>query len=126
VGDVTYEGDAAAASACPNCEWSFNMSAVSGYTATGDYCDQLGPGQDGFFDGYFDYNWGFAYSYTYTYNGTDYPFEDAILLAQDSDDWFLFAYNYSSSQHVDGDATGFSFERAWFTSSGQYGAYFYP
>jgi hypothetical protein len=115
LGTLGYVGPAPPG--CPDCLWSFDLGPIEEYApVAGDYCDWFRLGAAGAFDGAFDYAWGFAPTYTYTYAGTDYIFADALMLAGDDGEWFLFAYNYADSVHVAGDpASSVLFERPWFT-----------
>jgi hypothetical protein len=124
-GPQSYEG--AGHSGCPDCEWAFDLSAVSGSVASGTNCD--GPDfawTNGGYDGYFDYDFGFAYSYTYDYNGTPLYFEDNVLLYISGYDWFVFAFNLPSYGIYEtyGDASDVSWARFITNSSGS-GYYYY-
>ena len=120
-GDLPYEGEAPAG--CPDCEWSFNLGAIEGYTAKGTYCDQFPAGADGALDTYFDYSWGYSPMYYYDYNGTPLAFEQSIMLY--TDEWFAFMYNYNDNGRVSGNAEAISGARPWFDGTSFYNYFYY-
>lgn len=90
-GTITNEGTAA--TLCPDCLWSFDMSAIQASTATGICCDTIGW-SDGLVDGQWDGDWGFSEYYAYPYNGYYLPLTDVVWHGQDGV-WTIFAYNYA-------------------------------
>jgi len=115
-------GDAAAG--CPDCEWSFQATGVTGSVGVGDLCEDFGL-TDGGADESGAYSWGFAEKYYYDYAGTPIQFDNNILLYIDADSgWFDFAFNYNGRDWVTGDVSSSSMVRPGFTSSG-YAYYYY-
>ncbi|MDP2311550.1 MAG: hypothetical protein Q8P41_01490 [Pseudomonadota bacterium] len=119
-GEMTYEGEAAAG--CPSCDWSFDLSAVSGSVAEGPYCDQFFA--DGYVDTYFDWNWGFSDEYVYyDSKGNPYAIEQALFINSGTD-WGMFAFNYGANfQMITGDAESLHAESA--ASDGTSYLYYY-
>lgn len=88
--------------ACPECEWSFALSAIHDSVEVGDECLQLGITT---IDGDFAYSWGFASEYIYD-DGVDLrTIEDVVLLAVDGE-WLPFAFNGVVSGPDRSDVTG--------------------
>jgi len=121
VGELESEGRAP--TGCPDCAWSFDLSAASNSRAVGDYCDQLGI-TDGYVDGYIDYSWGFAETYEYDYGGTPIAFENTLFLYTDY--WFPFAFNYGGRDWVTGSATNADLARPVIDSGSYVYYYYYP
>jgi hypothetical protein len=119
MGELEYEG--AAPRGCPDCDWSFDLSAIQNSVAGGTYCDDIGI-TDGYLDGYIDYSWGFAETYYYDYGGTPIPFENTVLLYTDY--WFPFSFNYGGRDWVEGDSYYWTSTRP-VISGGEYVYYYY-
>ena len=129
-GELTLEG-AAATAACPECEWSFNLSGITGSVGGGP----LAPDGDcegqfmlaaGSFDTYFDYDWGFAPSFDFYGDGSIIVDETVVL--GDGSEWFPFAFNAAAYEitQVYGDSTAADFVRPVLNDAGEQAyAYYY-
>jgi hypothetical protein len=116
-GALDYEGTAP--SGCPDCDWSFDLSAITGSTGVGSNCADFTYGADGALDGGLDYSWGYTPAYDYVASdGTVYPLDQSIFLYGDGSGWFLFAYNYGGSSSVTGTSSNLDFRRMAFDSTG--------
>ena len=129
-GELTLEG-AAATAACPECEWSFNLSGITGsvgggpLSADGDCEGQFGLAA-GSFDTYFDYDWGFAPSFDFYGDGSIIVDETVVL--GDGEEWFPFAFNAAAYEitQVYGDSTAADFVRPVLNDAGEQAyAYYY-
>jgi len=129
-GEITDEG-AATTPACPECEWSFNLSGITGsvgggpLAADGDCEGQFGLAA-GSFDTYFDYDWGFAPNFDF-YGDGSIIVDETILLGADGE-WFPFAFNAAAYEitQVYGDSTAADFARPVFNEAGEQAyAYYY-
>ncbi len=122
-GPLGNAGDAAAG--CPDCEWSFEATGVTGSTGVGDLCEDFGL-TDGGADDAGAYSWGFAEKYYYDYAGTPLQFDNSVMLYIDSESgWFPFAFNYGGRDRVSGDASSLSVARPGNNSAGEYVYYYY-
>jgi hypothetical protein len=113
-GQLDYEGPSSVS--CPQCDWTFDLSALSHATARGSYCDDFfSPPQ---LEGYFEYDWGFASTYTYD-GGGGYAYERTnVLFLSTGSEWVPIAWD----DDVRGDAESIEFN--WAPESG-YSYYYY-
>ncbi len=117
------EDEGRAPAGCPDCDWSFDLSAVSNSQANGAYCADFGV-TDGYLDGYVDYAWGFAAEYDYDYGGSPITFENTVFLYIDY--WFPFAFNYGGRDWVSGNASSLTIERPVISGGSYVYYYYYP
>ncbi len=129
-GELTLEG-AAATPACPECEWSFNLTGITGSTGGGALapdgdCEGKFMLADGAFDTYFDYDWGFAPNFDFYGDGS--IIVDETVLLGDGTEWFPFAFNAAAYEitQVYGDSTASDFVRPVLNDAGEQAyAYYY-
>jgi hypothetical protein len=119
VGELVEEGPAP--SGCPDCVWSFDLSAVRDSTVSGSHCSDFGI-SDGSLDGAFDYAWGFSEVYDYPYAYGTIALEDVVWVY--SGGWFFFSFNYGGREWTVGDAESLEFGRPAY-SGGAYTYYYY-
>ncbi len=129
-GELALEG-AVATPACPECEWSFNLSPLTGSVGGGP----LAPDGDcegkfglaaGSLDDSFDYDWAFVPSFDFYGDGS--VIVDETLILGDGTDWFAFAFNAAAYEitQIYGDSTAFDFVRPAFNDAGEQAyAYYY-
>lgn len=129
-GELALEG-AVATPACPECEWSFNLSPLTGSVGGGP----LAPDGDcegkfglaaGSLDDSFDYDWAFVPSFDFYGDGS--VIVDETLILGDGTAWFAFAFNAAAYEitQIYGDSTAFDFVRPAFNDAGEQAyAYYY-
>ncbi len=130
VGSMSRQS-AAPPSGCPQCDWSFNLSAPTGFTGTGAGCAGLAvQGYDASwaasssFPATADWSWGFSDSYT---SGSTVVATNVIWYASGTS-WYTMGYEAASASSyatsyfdVTGSASNFSWHRGL---DGYY--YYYP
>lgn len=112
---------------CPGCEWSFDLSAPTATSASGDVCAQIGldGADDTFWGSYFDYQWGFASTYDLPYGDGFVAVEDAVFVYTPSAGWYPLVYDYSVTERVVGNADSLEFVAPTFRGESYAYRYYY-
>lgn len=130
VGSMSRQS-AAPPTGCPQCDWSFNLSAPTSFAATGAGCAGLADqGYDASWAASSttsDWSWGFSDSYT---SGSDEVATNVVWYSSTGTYWYTMGYEAGSSSSYSGtyyfDVTGTPSNFTWHRGLSGYYYYYYP
>lgn len=114
--DLGHLEERSGGAGCAGCSFAFHFT-VADTSPTGEFCDSLGLGSDGDFDGMeVGFGWG-PPSYAYDYGYGEILLYDPVYMYY-TGEWFLFAYDYYYSDYVRISGGYMRFVRPYFYAYG--------